>query len=257
MISLLGSEVRRQTGRRGTFYGSAIVCLLMAVIVAIWALTTGSNPTQWKIINNGTGIISAFAVLCSVVVGAIAGAYDTDQGTMRYLVLTGRPRWQLVAVRFLALLVTITLFLLPALIVVLLVGMTGAPNTADLHDPDVRTGAAQVFDLFYTVLMSGYLYGIIALAIGTFLRSNGVAIAIAVVLNFAGVLAAGLIYEYVDKTLGSAFYPVVAGAVIARESAEAGDAGGAISLTASVAVLIIWIAALVGAAIARVERSEF
>jgi ABC-type transport system involved in multi-copper enzyme maturation permease subunit len=259
LIALLPAEIRRQTGRRGTFYGSIGVCLLIVVFLAIWVFTAHQRPMRWEIVNNGMTLISAFAVLCSVVIGAIAGAYDTDQGTMRYLVLTGRPRWQLVIVRFLALFVTVALFVLPALLLILLLSAFGTPTTpALLHEGDVRTGGAQVFDLFYTVMMSGYLYGILALAIGTFLRSNGVAIAVAIVLNFAGVLAAGLIYTYVSKELANAFYPVVAGAVIARESANAGDtSAGTISLGGSAAILVVWVVALVGAAWARVQRSEF
>ena len=37
----------------------------------------------------------------AVLVGALAGSYDTAQGTMRYLVMTGVPRRRLYATRVL------------------------------------------------------------------------------------------------------------------------------------------------------------
>lgn len=259
MITLVAAEVRRQTGRRGTFWGSMAVCLLITLLLAIWMLTSSSTPSHWDVINNGTGLLAAFAVICAVVIGAVAGSYDTDQGTMRYLVLTGRPRREIVLTRFASLPITLTLVLLPAILVVLVLGLLGGPDPLPIAaEQGLRTGGAQVFDLFWTVLMSGWLYGTLALAIGTFLRSNAVAIAVAIVLNFSGILAAALIHQYVSHTLGNAFFPVVAGAVVDREEVSAGDGmAGAISLSGSVLILVLWLVVLVGAAWLRVERSEY
>jgi ABC-type transport system involved in multi-copper enzyme maturation permease subunit len=258
VISLLPAEIRRQTGRRGSFYGSTGFITLFGIIIFVWALTTGSAPSASTILNNGAGLIGAGTVICAVIIGAIAGAYDVDQGTMRYLVLTGRPRWQLVGVRYLGLFITVVLITIPGMVIVLLSGLifgdSSTPTTAG--DP---VGFSAVWQMFYMTWLGGSLYGLLALSIGTFLKSNGVAIAVAIVLNFAGVLAAALIWEYVWHTGGDIFYPVLVGAAVTREAQTAGPDGSAaaLSLTTSFIALAGWIVVLVGAAIWRVQRSEY
>lgn len=258
MINLLKAEVIRQTGRRGSFYGSLGFSVLIAVILLIWVLTTGSDPSGSTIINNGAGLLGAIVVICSVIIGAIAGAYDADQGTMRYLVLTGRPRWQLVVVRYLGFFCTLILFTLPALILVSLIALAFGDSTTPTASGDPE-GFSAWWQMFYVVWVGGALYGLLALSIGTFLKSNGVAIAVAIVLNFAGVLAAALIWEFVSHAAGDIFYPIVVGAAVTREAQTAGPEGNAsaLSLATSLSVLAIWVAALVGAAIWRVQRSEY
>ncbi|MFT4050248.1 MAG: hypothetical protein QM648_10520 [Solirubrobacterales bacterium] len=256
MIGLIPAEIRRQTGRRGSFYGSLGFALLFAIFLGIWAVTTKSDPSRTTIIVNGKGLVSAAVVICSIVVGAIAGAYDTDQGTMRYLVLTGRPRWQLVIVRYLAFIATVLLFTTPAIIAILLIqffGHAGGPPSPDAN------GWPPAIDMIWGIWLSGILYGFLALSIGTFLKSNAVAIAVAIALNFAGVLAAGLLWEYVNHTLGNIFYPVVVSGIVERSATGAGPdaAFGTISVAGSVIVLALWLVVLIGAAIARVQRSEY
>jgi ABC-type transport system involved in multi-copper enzyme maturation permease subunit len=258
VINLLKAEIMRQTGRRGSFWGSLGFAVVVAVILIIWALTTKSDPSSSTILNNGAGLVGAVVVICSIIIAAIAGAYDVDQGTMRYLVLTGRPRWQLVSVRYLGFFCTLVIFSLPALLLVclgaLLLGTSSTPTAQG--DP---VGFSAVWQLFYMVWIGGALYGILALSIGTFLKSNGVAIAVAIVLNFAGVLAAALIWEYVSHGAGDLFYPILVGAAVTREAQTAGpdNSAAALSLATSLGALVVWVAALVGAAIYRVQRAEY
>lgn len=257
MIGLLPAEIRRQVGRRGSFYGSMGFALVFAIALGIWAATTSSDPSSSTIINNGSGLLQFAAIISAVIIGAIAGAYDTDQGTMRYLVLTGRPRWQLVVVRYLGMIGTILLFTLPAMLLVLLASVIFGGNTPTPEgDP---SGGTAFFDLFYKVWLGAILYGILALSIGTFLKSNAVAIAVSIVLNFAGVLAAGLLWEFVSHKAGDVFFPIVAGAATERAAQTAGPETNlsSYSLTAQLIILGIWIVGLVGVAIWRVERSEY
>lgn len=242
MISLLPAEIRRQTGRRGSFFGSLVWTGLFGAGVLIWALvsTTASGK---DVIDSATGLLVFAIAIASIVIGATAGAYDVDQGVMRYLVMTGRPRWQLVLVRLPGLLVTVMLVTLPALLMVLVGALAAGGQGAE--------GSA-FFDLFYQTWMTGFLYGALSLAIGMFLKSNGVAIAVAVVLNFSGILIAGAIVEYVSKDLGHAFYPVVAGVVIARDGGD-----GVFSVGLSAALTALWLVVLIGAAIARIQRTEY
>ncbi|MGH2905811.1 MAG: ABC transporter permease subunit [Solirubrobacterales bacterium] len=245
MISLLPSEIRRQMGRKGSFFGSMVWCALFGAGVLIWVILSHKD-TGFKAVDNGSGLLVFAVALASIVVGATAGAYDVDQGTMRYLVLTGRPRWQLVLVRIPALVVTVVAFSLPAIVMILI---------ASVIAPGPGASGSDYFDLFYGPWMTGLCYGILSLTIGTFLKSNGVAIAVAVVLNFAGVLIAGLIQENVSQDLGNAFFAVVAGVVIQRH----GDAGPppTFSLTTSAVILGVWLVALVAAAFVRVQRAEY
>ncbi|MBJ7354411.1 MAG: hypothetical protein JHC98_06260 [Thermoleophilaceae bacterium] len=258
MINLLKAEVIRQTGRRGSFFGSLAVALLISVIILIWVLTTSSSPSGSEILNNSAGLLGAVVVICSVVIGAIAGAYDVDQGTMRYLVLTGQARWKLVAVRYLGFFCTLVLFSLPALALAALIALVFGDASTPVAPGDPE-GFSAFWQMFYMVWVGGALYGLLALSIGTFLKSNGVAIAVAIVLNFAGVLAAALIWEYVSHTAGDLFYPILVGAAVTREAQTAGPDtnASALSLATSIGVLGIWIVALVGAAVARVQRAEY
>lgn len=245
MIDLLPAEIRRQVGRKGSFFGAMAWVGLFGIGVFVWALVSSSSDANTAI-ESGGGLLMFAATLAGIVVGATAGAYDVDQGTMRYLVLTGRPRWQLVSVRILALPVTIALLALPSMLLVLLAGLVAGGEAA--------TGEMYL-DLFYGPIVSGVLYGILSLCIGTFLKSNGVAIAVAVVLNFAGLLIAGLIYENVSKDLANGFFPIVAAVVVDREAGTGPDE--TLSMSASVVVLAIWLVALIAAAITRVQRAEY
>lgn len=245
MIGLLPAEIKRQIGRKGSFFGAMVWVGLFGLGVMGWSIFA-SDPDGATAIDSGTGLLVFATVIASIVVGATAGAYDVDQGIMRYLVMTGRPRWQLVFVRVPALIVTTILITLPAIVFVLLgTAIAGSPGAS----------GSDFFDLIYGVWMTGFLYGTLSLAIGMFMRSNGVAIALAVVLNFAGVLIAGVLVEYVSETVGNAFFPVVAGVVV-QHQADPGGHGG-FGLAASAVITAAWLLVLMGAAFARVQRTEY
>lgn len=242
MNGLLAAEIRRQLGRRGSAIGSACAVTLFAVGVLIYSLT-GTDVTRDKVIEAGTGLLTFVLVICAIVLGAIAGAYDTDKGTMRYLVLTGRPRWQLALVRVPALAVTVIAVLLPGLVLVLLTAaMAAGPGPS----------GSDWIDLFYGVPIAAFLYALLSLAIGTFLRSSAVAIAVAIVLNFASLVIIALIAEYVSEKVAELTFPVVTGVVVAR-----GPDGSQYGLGVSAAVLAVWLVVLLGAAVWQVQRSEY
>lgn len=242
MIGLIPAEIRRQVGRRGSFFGAMAWVGLFAIGLMLWTIFSSADTGQ-KVVDNGTGLMAFAVVLAAIVVGATAGAYDVDQSIMRYLVMTGRPRWELVFVRVPGLIVTVTLFTLPALVLIVLASLiSGGPGAS----------GGDYFDLFYATWMTGVLYGLLSLAIGMFLKSNGVAIATAVVLNFAGLLIAGAIGEYVSETLASAFFPIVATVVVVRE----GDPE-TFGVGLSAALVVAWLVVLLGAAYARIQRAEY
>lgn len=245
MIGLIPAEIRRQVGRRGSFWGATAWLSIFGIGMLLWTVFSSSD-SGFEAVDSGRGLLGFAIALAAIVVGATAGAYDVDKGVMRYLVMTGRPRWQLVLVRIPGLVVTIVLITLPALLLVLL---------ASLIAPAPHASGSDYFDLFYGVWMTGILYGALSLAIGTFMKSNGIAIAVAVVLNFAGILIAGLIHEYVSKELGNAFFPIVAGVVIEHKMDESID--GSFGVAASAGLVLLWLSVLFGAALARVQRAEY
>lgn len=246
MIGLLPAELRRQVGRRGSFFGAMAFVTLFAAGHFVWAILS-ENDTKFGVLDTGTGLTFFVALLAAIVVGATAGSYDSSQGTMRYLVLTGRPRWQLVVVRPIALFATIVMFTLPAIVLTLITVLI-APDGAPID-------GAMWFDLFWMIWVGAWVFGVLSLAIGTFLNSNGVAIAVSIVLNLSSLLITGLISEYVSKDLAKGFFPVVAGVVIDREAGSSADP--TLSLAVSSVLLALWLVALIGAAWARVERSEY
>jgi ABC-type transport system involved in multi-copper enzyme maturation permease subunit len=245
VIGLIPAEIKRQIGRKGSFLGATAWIAIFGLGLLIWVVLS-SKDSGAKAIDNGSGLIIFATALASIVLGATAGAYDVDQGIMRYLVMTGRPRWQLVFVRVPGLVVTIVLVTLPSLLLILL---------ASALAPGPAASGSDYFDLVYGAWMTGILYGLLSLAIGMFLKSNGVAIAVAVVLNFAGLLIAGAIYENVSHALGNAFYPIVAGTVI-QHQADTGQ-NASFSLATSIVLVLVWLGVLCGAAFARVQRAEY
>jgi ABC-type transport system involved in multi-copper enzyme maturation permease subunit len=236
------AEVTRQVRRRGSVFGSAAFIALFAIGELIWVVASDAD-TRADVIGIASGLLLFAVLIPSVVIGAIAGSYDTDKGTMRYLVLTGRPRWQLTLVRVPALLVTIVAAILPAYAVTLLAYVLSSGPAAPAY---------AFTDLFYGVPVAGFLFGILSLAIGTFLRSSAVAIAVALVLNFASAVITGVISEYVSETLAEMMFPVVVGVVFARQGSA-----DTLALAPSALVLAAWLFALLAAAVVRVERSEF
>lgn len=214
---------------------------LVGLGILIWSVLS-DGATSAGVVDAATGLLMFFVVLVAVLIGALAGSYDVDQGTMRYLVLTGVSRAKLALVRAPAAVVTVTALLAPAYLLVLLALALAGGEQASGGD---------WFNLFYQPLLTGYIYATIGLAVGMFLRSNGVAIAVALVLNFVGALLSVLIAEKVSALAGELFIGASSAIVIDHR------AGEELSLAAAVIVTAAWLAALLGAAVVRVQRAEF
>lgn len=240
-MALVKAEVRRILGRRGTTWGSAIVIALFAIAILIWAILS-DKATGALAVDEGVWMIAVATISCSVVVGATAGVYDIDHGTMRYLVLTGVPRWKLSLVRVPALILAIAAIATPGLVIGAAAVLAAGGPAASLDN---------WFDFFYQPLIGGAIYGLVGLAIGTFLRSNGIAIAVAIILNFVGSGIAGVVAEHVSETAGHLFISSASDIVITHVN----DRG--ISLLAAIAATCGWLVVLLGAATLRVQRAEY
>lgn len=241
-MSLVGLELRRIIGRSGSFFGVMAVSLVIAVLAALLADESAQTGDAWA------AIIGIPLVFGSTVVSALEGSYDVSQGTMRYLVLTGVPRWRLVAVRVPAVLISIVLIALPAVIVGFL-AMHGAGESGK----EIARGIGGAL----TVALS---WGLVAMAVGTLLKSNGAGIAIALVFYLAANIITAVVRTQVSEQAGDYLLPNVV-AVVARfgdtVTEDAGDPISHLAFGTALVALVLWLLAIVGLAIARVERDEY
>jgi ABC-type transport system involved in multi-copper enzyme maturation permease subunit len=242
MLSLLRAELRRVTGRRGSFYGSILFALIiMGIAIAVDDAQSGATAMD-RVATAGR-----YAGLLGVVVmGALAGSYDSANGTMRYLVLTGVPRWQLAVVRIVGIMVAV----LPMAFLILAIAYLSSMGVGDGPSGKV------VGESIWAVLATLWTWGIVSVSIGMLMRSNGSAIAVSVVLFFGGGLITALVAEFISETLANYLLPTVFEQVAALIK-PGGEEDLALSLAAAFAVLAVWLVALSAAAIARVQRDEY
>ncbi|MDO9410445.1 hypothetical protein [Patulibacter sp.] len=241
IVPLVGAELRRIVGRRGSFYGSIAFAALI-VVIAILAANPNDDDTAVEIV----AVAGRYAGLLGVVVmGALAGSYDTANGTMRYLVLTGVPRWKLAVVRLLG----IMLAVLPMAVLILAVGIAWGASTGDLD-------GTSVLDSLWAVVITLWTWGLVSCSVGMLMRSNGPAIAVSIVLFFGGTLITGLVYGLISETLASYLLPSVFEQVASLEGTN-GDGDFAIALGAAFAGLVVWLGALTALAIVRTNRDEY
>jgi ABC-type transport system involved in multi-copper enzyme maturation permease subunit len=236
-MKLVRLELKRIMRRRGSFYG--VIGVAVAIGVLTFALGSHQDTQIW------TQSLGIPLVLGSTLVAALAGSYDTSQGTMRYLVLTGEPRWRLVARRVPAMVIAIAL-------------MTAAPAAiclvAMLSD---HQSASDIAQTVFGMPLLATAWGIVSLAIGTMLRSNGAAIGASLSLFFVGTILTDVVRQHVSEAAGDYLLPNVAAVVGWFGQADAGSPPFTIGLGAAVVALALWLAAFTGLAVARAERDEY
>lgn len=243
MLGLLRAEVRRITGRRGSFYGAIAFALLIVVITVLAADPDDGNEAFGFVADAGR-----YAGLLGVVVmGALAGSYDTANGTMRYLVLTGVPRWKIAVVHLLGIMVAV----LPMALLILVIGFVWGSG----QDGGISGGGA-IPENVWAVLATLWTWGLVATSVGMLMKSNGPAIAVSVVLFFGGALITGLVSEFISETLAGYLLPSVFEQVASLEKAG-GENDFRLALGAAFAALLVWIGALTALAVARTNRDEY
>lgn len=239
-MTLIGYELRRIIGRKGSFFGAMGVALAVALLVAILVDSQDHSEDVWS------QVLGIPLVFGATVVGALAGSYDVAQGTMRYLVLTGVPRWKLVLIRVPALVAALVLVSLPAMLVALF-ALSSGPETATAITRSI--GGAITY---------AAIWGVVAMVIGTLLRSNGAGIAVALVLFLVGNVITAAVQSEISQTVGDYLLPnVVSVFALFGYQPESFDIGTEMSFAASAVALAVWLAALAALAIARVERDEY
>lgn len=239
-MTLIAYELRRIIGRKGSFFGSMGVAFAIALLVA---LLVGAEDQTEDVWSQALGIPLVFG---STVVGALAGSYDTAQGTMRYLVLTGVPRWKLVAIRIPALIIAIVLISVPAALAAVY-GM----STGD------ATGTEMLRGIGGSVTYAA-IWGVVSMVVGTLLRSNGAGIAVALVLFLVGNIITAAVQSEVSQTVGDFLLPnVVSVFALFGHVPENAEILTDMAWGTAAVALVVWMIALAGLAIARVERDEY
>lgn len=244
------ATARTIVGRKGTFFSTVGLALLGVIAVAvIRVIVNARNPDIHPSIGGAIfveeagGIIFFVGVLGGVLMGALAGSYDVAQGTMRYLVMTGVSRVQIYAARGIALLASVFVALVPGILLMLVLAVA-LPQV----DGEGVDGRDLLVTLWSIALFAG-VYALVSMGIGSLLRSNGAAITIALLINFALTPALFVIAIWSEKVASLAL-PAALGTLTGDDESEIGYG------LATVAVLA-WLALFLGGGLARIERDEY
>jgi ABC-type transport system involved in multi-copper enzyme maturation permease subunit len=175
--------------------------------------------------------------------GALVGSYDAAQGTMRYLLMTGVSRIRIYASRGVALVLCVYLALLPAVVLMLVLAVVlPQPEGAgiDVHD---------LLAALWSIALFSSVYALVSMGIGSLLRSNGAAIAISLLINFALTPVIFLIASWSERVASFAL-PVALGTLTGDDTAE-------ISIGMAAVAVVAWLALFLGAGWARIARDEY
>jgi ABC-type transport system involved in multi-copper enzyme maturation permease subunit len=241
---MLASEIRRILGRRGTYWSAIFVGFATVVIVLIVRISQSGDAGGTELLD-AADPMSVPATLMAVLVGALAGSYDTSQGTMRYLVMTGVPRRRLYATRVLGTAITAFICCVPAIVLMIVAAYVLRHDS--LNDPSLSS----VIGAVWAYSANPIVFGLVGVAVGSLLHSNGAAIGVSLGFSLGGAILTGLIGNYVSETLASYLLPA------ATDIAAQLDRSADISLVAAFAALLVWLAAFLGAGLIRVLRDEY
>lgn len=246
MTAIARADLRRMLRRRGLvltgLLAPAGIALAIAAVAQILHVTDpAEHPTA-----GGASLLdlAAFVTLVSMVfgtvIGAMLGAEDVANGTLRYILLTGCSRLRLYLVRIpLVALVAIAVGV-PALLI-LIVGAFALPH-AGAPGP---TGSA-VWEQVLVLVVTVGVYALIAYGIGSAIHSTGGAIAVALGLNLVGLNLIGTI----TLVLPSA-EPWLLNSAISRVTL-----GGDATLGVALVAIGIWVGVFLAVGLVRALRTE-
>lgn len=241
--------LRTIVGRKGSFVGTAgvalgAVAIVAVILIVVHALRPGRNPSigGQPMLDGLSGAVWLLGGVGAIVIGALAGSYDVAQGTMRYLVLTGVHRIGLYAARTVALVAAVVLALAPALLVGVVLVYVLPSEPADEVKP------SELADVVWTCLLWPTVFAVIAMGIGSLLRSNGAAVAISLFFAFAATPLLGLV-SAASETLGDLML------LPALDRVTGADEGA--PLGAAAAAVVVWVSAFWTAGAIRIRRDEY
>ena len=244
------ATARTIVGRKGTFFSTVGLAILGVIAVAVIRTIVNARDPEIHpsiggaiFVDQAGGLIFFVGVLGGVLMGALAGSYDVAQGTMRYLVKTGVSRLRIYATRGIALVTSVFVALAPGILLMLVLAV--ALPQVDGQGVD---GHDLLVALWAIALFAG-VYALVSMGIGSLLRSNGAAITIALLINFALTPALFVIAIWSERVASLAL-PAALATLTGDDDSEIGYA------LATVAVLA-WLALVLGGGLARIERDEY
>lgn len=241
---MLAAEVRRIIGRRGSYW-SAVLIGLGAVVLMVIIRLTGDEDPGGTLMLAAMGPISIIATIMTILVGALAGSYDTAQGTMRYLVMTGVPRRRLYATRAAGVAIATVISCLPAMAVCI-----AAAYICD-HSEFIDPTFTDVLGGVWAYLTLPLVFGLVSMSVGSLLRSNGAAIGVSLGFALGGSVITALAANYLSETVAMYLLPAAAPIVASLQ----GDSN--ISLGAAFVAVAVWLAAFLAAGLLRTLRDEY
>jgi ABC-type transport system involved in multi-copper enzyme maturation permease subunit len=241
---MLAAEVRRIVGRRGSYWSALLIGFGAVVLMIIIRLTQSGDAGGSELLD-AMGPISLVATLMAVLVGALAGSYDTAQGTMRYLVMTGVPRRRLYATRVLGMAVATVICCLPAIVL----GIVAAYSCrhSEFNDPTLSADLGAI----WAYLADPIVFGLVSVGVGSLLHSNGAAIGVSLAFALGGGVITGLVGNYISESAASYLLPAATPIMASL------DRHAEIPLAAAFAAVAAWLALLLGAGLLRTLRDEY
>ena len=98
-MRLIRAEVLKLRKRRGLMAAAFLVPTGSLVLATLYVASRGNTAGGLEGFRHALFVLSQMTAVSAVLVGASAGAGDLGAGVFRDLVVTGRSRWQLFAVR--------------------------------------------------------------------------------------------------------------------------------------------------------------
>lgn len=246
MNAVVRQEVRKLTGRRGSFWSAlAVTVLLAGAIVVISVIVDGAqdDATGGKEALDVYTFLFFVPLVPLVLVAAQAGAWDFANGTFRYMAVTHRSRGELLG----GTAVAAVLMTLGLGAIYCAVGLTQAFTfPTDFTSADASGRDALAFLWF--VGAQGTFWVLMALAVGVITRSTGAGIAIGLVLYFGG-FAIGAIIGVWSEPLRD----LLPNFAITRITLGEGEQ----SLAAGIVTAAAWLGGMSGFAVFRTVRSEY
>ena len=246
MIAVARADLRRMLARRGLILASALVPVaIVLVLAAVLMFLHVRNAVDHPSVGGSSffsfvSLLGIISVVFGTVIGAIFGAEDVANGTLRYILLTGFSRLRLFLTRIPVLAIVAIGVALPAF-VLLLIGALILPHAGE---PSVT--ASDVGRLLLSLVLNVGIYALIAYGIGVTIRSTGGAIAVALGLNLIGISLFNLITLAVPGVK-----PWLLDSALTRVS-DGGDTSIAIAIVA----LIVWPGVFLAIGLVRALRTE-
>lgn len=252
---MLVQEILKIVRRRGMYWSHVGVMLLAAVgtlVVTVVVRATqgeGDFVSRLDVLHAGRDVLTFAGFVMAALIGAQEGAYDVQQGTFRYLVMTGRSKLGLYLVRYPAFAIAVVAGMLPGMVVAVLGAFAlgqSVPDGVQTSD-GTAIGAADIALAVWQPVLFALVFGAIALAVGALLRSVGGAIVVALVLNLAGFNLLALL-TLISDSLDRVVLPIAMGVLTGAD-----DFG----VPLAIVVVLAWVAVFVAAGAVRTTRAEY